>query len=257
MTSWQVLLCDGQHSAFPIVAGVQYLYFDAFGALGLRADDATESAPLRLSLRSSGLWLYLNDPKLSVHVNGRPIQRLAFLRCGDVVHVEQAAILIQAQPPFMPPARPSPSAHECTVLRGLSAAWIGRCVRLDAPCCVGRTGHAQIRINDPLIAPIHARVTCGSEGLRLVMTAPRQTCVINGHRVRAAWLRSGDQIVFADLYRFVVESPVQLGVHPPVLPVSSPSAISADESSERWPWLVIAAIGLALLLSSVLWFGAS
>lgn len=256
MMYWQVLLCDGQHTVFSIASGVQQLYFDGLGALCLRVDDVAESASIRICLNSSGLWLYLDHTKPRVHVNGRPIQRLAFLRSGDVVHVEQAAFLIQAQPAFMPPAHPLAVEHECMVLRGLSAALIGRCVRLDAPCCVGRSAHAQLQINDPAIAPIHARLTCESQGLRLVMTAPRQTCVINGHRVRAAWLRSGDQIVFADIYRFLVEGPIQTVAQEPSLPVSAQLPVTANTTPDQWPWLVIAAIGLALLLSGVLWFGA-
>ena len=256
MMHWQVLLCDDRQTVYPLSPGAHQLQLHGDDALTLQLISSAASAPMRLAVESSGLWLCLDAATHRIHVNGRPIQRLAFLRAGDVVHVERSAMLIQSQ--HLPPPHVVTTARalRCAVLRGLSGAFIGRCVRLDRLCCIGRATRAQIRIADPAIPPLLGQITCGGEGLRLVMIAPRAVCCVNGHRVRAAWLAIGDQIVFADVYRFVVEAPTQTTAVEPTQPPSPPAVATVHALLARWPWLVIAATGLALLLSVLLWFGA-
>ena len=256
MMHWQVLLCDDRQTVYPLSPGVHRLQLHADDALTIQTTSSAASAPIRLAVECSGLWLCIDAATHRIHVNGRPIQRLAFLRAGDVVHVERSAMLIQSQHPPPPHVITPARALRCAVLRGLSGAFIGRCVRLDTLCSIGRATGAQIRIEDPAIAPLEGQIRCGGEGLRLVMIAPRAVCLVNGHRVRAAWLAIGDQIVFADIYRFVVEAPAQTTAAAPRQPSSAPAVATAHSVRARWPWLVIAAIGLALLLSVLLWFGA-
>ncbi|MGH8063270.1 MAG: FHA domain-containing protein, partial [Pseudoxanthomonas sp.] len=88
--------------------------------------------------------------------------------------------------------------------------------------------------------------------------------MVNGVAVRDALLAAGDQVAFGSQHRFVLEVPWQ--------EASSEARELADDSGrdgtgealapankhsmKRWPWLLLAALFLAALLSVLLLFGA-
>jgi hypothetical protein len=82
--------------------------------------------------------------------------------------------------------------------------------------------------------------------------------------VRDALLAAGDQVAFGSQHRFLVEVPwqetsaeaagfaddsAQEGTGSDAVPVNKPSM-------RRWPWLLLAALFLAAMLSALLLFGA-
>ena len=88
--------------------------------------------------------------------------------------------------------------------------------------------------------------------------------MVNGVAVRDALLAAGDQVAFGSQHRFVLEVPWQ--------EASGEARELADDSGRdgngevvgpankhsmrRWPWLLLAALFLAAMLSALLLFGA-
>ena len=88
---------------------------------------------------------------------------------------------------------------------------------------------------------------------------------VNGEQVRDALLQSGDQIAFDGRHRFVVEAPrrpITDGTRDddagdvPAKAGAAP-AQPGRRSAWRWPWLLVSALLLALLLSALLLFGSA
>jgi hypothetical protein len=80
--------------------------------------------------------------------------------------------------------------------------------------------------------------------------------------VRDAVLRPGDQIVFDAHHRFVVEAPAVAMLRDDGPPAPADDAPSGDtratlHSTRRLPWLLLAALLIAVALSALLLFGVS
>jgi len=215
-----------------------------------------------------GVWLQLREGTRGLHVNGRPVRRMALLRAGDAVFVDgNEWLLLGDTPPSAPAeAKPDPgdAADPRMVLRGVGGAHHGRSITLDQPRLVGRLPECDIRIDDAAFADRHARLEPHAEGVVLRDLGSHEGSLVNGWPVRSALLRPGDQLVF-DTQRFIVEAPNR---DPPAearkLPTSAPPeetlapVVDANRSSSvrRVPWLLLAALFLAAALSLLLLYGA-
>ncbi|MFC5577901.1 FHA domain-containing protein [Lysobacter niabensis] len=215
-----------------------------------------------------GVWLQLREGTRGLHVNGRPVRRMALLRAGDAVFVDGNEWLLLGDTPPSAPAEATPvpgeSADPRMVLRGVGGAHHGRSITLDQPRLVGRLPECDIRIDDAAFADRHARLEPHAEGVVLRDLGSHEGSLVNGWPVRSALLRPGDQLVF-DTQRFIVEAPNR---DPPAearkLPTSAPPeealapAVDANRSSSvrRVPWLLLAALFLAAALSLLLLYGA-
>ena len=239
--------------------------------IGLRdgavAADGGDEAPVQLCIDRRGVWMTLAEGARPVHVNGRPVRRLAMLRVGDAIHVEGVLVqLVGASdvPRRVPEAggaaHPPAAAEARLQLRGVGGQHHGRCFDLSRPRVVGRLGDCDIRIDGPAFAERHARLEPHGDAVVLRGLAPDGASVVNGERVHDALLRSGDQVVFDAHHRFVVESPGRPparaeeagGIEP--RPEPAPQAPSARL---RVPWLLLAALLLAAALAALLLFGAA
>ncbi len=86
--------------------------------------------------------------------------------------------------------------------------------------------------------------------------------MVNGCKVRDAWLQAGDQIVLDGQHRFVLESPLFYCCHCHVRcrRTSLPSyhrllcSVRTPHRAARWPWLLLSALLLATALGALLWF---
>lgn len=253
--------------ALPLVPGVHAVGRAGHGRLAL--DDPDAQPLVQVCVDRRGVWLQLYDGVRGVHVNGRPVQRMAMLRVGDAIFVEGQELLLLGADPA--PAPPAASAADSTVhedprmvLRGVGGQHHGRSITLDRARLVGRLPECDLRVDEPAFADRHARLEPHPAGAVLRDLGSAEGSVVNGRRVRDALLRPGDQVVFDAHHRFVVESPRPAGAADDGLgapwpreeaPAAGPAPISAAAGARRVPWLLLAALLLAGALSLLLLYG--
>lgn len=228
-------------------------------------DDRTR-AIAQFCVDRRGVWLQVHEGTRGLHVNGRPVRRMALLRAGDAVFVDGNEWLLLGDTPLSALGESKQAQTEPdprTVLRGVGGPHHGRSITLDQPRLVGRLSECDIRIDDAAFADRHARLEPHAEGIVLRDLGSHEGSLVNGWPVRNALLRTGDQVVF-DTQRFVVEGPNRnahgdtrkqqppVSVEEPVLSAEPKMASSA----RRVPWLLLAALFLAIALSLLLLYGA-
>lgn len=249
-----------------LVTGVHRIVREASGLLGV-GDNAQGALLAQFCMDRRGLWLQVAAGIRGVHVNGRPVQRMALVRAGDTVYLDGAEILVQASHQGLdavPPADPADTSDPRIVLRGVGGKHHGRAFTLSQPCLVGRSPDAAIRIDDPDFADRHAQLERRGDRVLLRGVGSAAASMVNGVVVRDALLAAGDQVAFGSQHRFLVEVPWQEapgeamgltddsnqeGAGSDAVPVNKPSM-------RRWPWLLLAALFLAAMLSALLLFGA-
>ncbi|HJW44878.1 MAG TPA: FHA domain-containing protein [Lysobacter sp.] len=232
--------------------------------------DSSEQAIAQFCVDRRGLWLQVHDGVRGMHVNGRPVRRMALLRAGDAVFVDGNEWLLLGETPLSAPAETSTHVSESSndprmILRGVGGAHHGRSITLDQPRLVGRLPECDIRIDDAAFADLHARLEPHAKGVVLRDLGSHEGSLVNGWPVRHALLRPGDQVVF-DTHRFVIEAPsrgptaeVRDKPAPPSVDeevASSTSDHKLPSSVRRVPWLLLAALFLAASLSLLLLYGA-
>ena len=228
--------------------------------LGLAPVDASPIVTFCVDRR--GVWLTVPEGTRGVHVNGRPVLRMAMLRVGDSVFVEGSSLrLVSARAPAQPEGGFGDSTGEPgdvrIVLRGVGGRYHGRSLTLERPRLVGRAQEADIRIDEPAFAERHARVEMLRGDVVLRDLGSSDGSLVNGEPVRDAILRPGDQIVFDAHHRFVLEAPVGVTGSP----LHSTDDAGVEPAGPRGrgfmhlPWLVLAAAVLAGLLALLLLFG--
>lgn len=219
-----------------------------------------DAAQLRFTLDVRGLWLDVRDVRHGVHVNGRPVRHMAMLRAGDAVYLDGYELQVLGREPDdaseLPPLG-DVAGDPRVVLRGTGGPFHGRSFTLEQPRLVGSGSDADIRIDDVRFAASHARLECLAQGQVLLRSlSDTAGIVVNGHRVRDALLQPGDQLVFDAHHRFVLEAPARAGqATTPVTPVSQPGEKVPGSSLRRLPWVLLAALLLAGLLSLLLFYG--
>lgn len=213
----------------------------------------------RIRVDRRGHWLLVGDGVSGVHVNGRPVRRLAMLRPGDNLHVDGHAILLAADAVAPPPAPPPAQSEDAgpadarMLLRAIGGRHHGRGFTLDRARAIGSDAGADIRL-DPPAAGLHARI--GSERGRLVLRAgPAATVRVNGLEVRDAELKPGDQLLVGARDRFVVEAPCDADPIPEIAPLPDAGPALPDDGQRqprRLPWLLLAALLIAAVISALL-----
>lgn len=240
---------------------------NADGTLAPVAEGGRMLAQLCIDRR--GTWLKLGDGVRTVHVNGRPVKRMAMLRVGDAIYLDGAELILLGAPRTHD-ALPAPTGQDGgdprVLLRGVGGQYHGRSFTLERPRIVGRGADADIRIDDPAFPERHARIDV-QDGLVLLRGLPgAEPTVVNGEAMREAILRTGDQVVFDAHHRFVVEAPGRPNVIHDAMAPALPDDIDLEHSGakplrkshpgRRLPWLLLAALLLAGLISALLLFGS-
>lgn len=227
-------------------------------------------AAVQFCVDRRGVWLQVCDHGSGLHVNGRPIRRMAMLRGGDCVYLEGVEMLLLGAEPLPAPmdTPPGDRLEGRAVLRGVGGTYHGHCFSLSAPITIGRSRECAIRVDDTGSAERHAQLEPHAEGAVLRDLGTGDGCIVNGHRVRDALLRAGDQLVLASHQRFVLEAPTRVSAEPALALPSDEDARSGDTtgahlggggravSTRRMPWLLLAALLLAGALSLLLLYGA-
>ncbi len=245
--------------------GVHRVVREANGRLSF--GDSIQGALLaQFCVDRRGLWLQVAHGMRGIHVNGRPVQRMALLRAGDSVYLDGVEILVRAAhlsiDAFLPAGREDPGDPRI-VLRGVGGQLHGRSFPMGQPCLVGRSHDAAIRVDEAGFAEQHARLERRGDRVLLQNLVSGSTTLVNGVPVRDAVLVAGDQVVFEGRHRFVVEVP-WVGQ---VADENDGIGAANDEEGEpleaaarglqvqRWPWLLLAALLLSALLSALLLLG--
>jgi len=249
----------------PLLPGVQKIVRQANGSIKLVEGSQGSLLLAQLSLDQRGLWLQVAAGVRGLHVNGRPVRRMALLRAGDAVYVEGVELLIVGEvdtPVIAPSAQAAHPSDEPRLLRGVGGPHHGRGFPLDRPLVVGRSADADIQIDEPAFAEQHARVESHGERILLRDLGTGEGSRVNGVAVRHCWLQGGDQVVFDGQHRFVLELPDDPRQRPQPMDeytYSEPDEAATDLAPRRvrrWPWLLVSALLLAGVLSLLLWFGA-
>jgi len=223
-------------------------------------------APLTLNVSRRGIWMSVSATPARIHVNGRRVHRIALLRSGDVIHIDNAELRLTSPPPphaQEPPSipTPAPETDPRLVLRALGGPDHGRCFTLGRTRLVGRSAKADVQVDDPACGERHAWLEPCAGLLWLRLIAPSGQALVNGQPVREAALRAGDQVAFSPRHRFVVETPQ---VPPPVqrapdAATTPPTLLPSSPSPPLRPliWLLAAAMLLAAVLAGVLLLGSA
>ena len=176
-------------------------------------------APHHASMVSDrrGLWLRVPAGTPGVHLNARPIRRIALLHIGDLVCLEQVQIVLSENNAELidrriPPAPPAALAEtqrvsaSRVVIRAVSGSLCGQSFTLTEPKVVGRGSACDIRIDDPALDERHAQFELQADRVILRALGKGDFTTVNGIPVRDAVLSPGDQIVI-DQHRFLLEAP--------------------------------------------------
>jgi pSer/pThr/pTyr-binding forkhead associated (FHA) protein len=261
MSDLRLHFSNRQQADHLLSPGVHRVVRQANGVLGL-GDGVPGVLLAQFCLDRRGLWLQVPSGARGVHVNGRPVQRMALLRAGDAVYVDGVELLVQAPLRAMPtPLDPGDHATDPrVVLRGVGGQHHGRSFTLGPTRLVGTSREADIRIDDPAFPARHALLERHGDVV-LLRNLGAEPSTVNGVAVRDAVLGIGDQVVFDGQHRFVVEFPAAPSPSPLVEPEATATvgpAPPADgvRAATRLPWLLLAALLLGLVLSALLWFGA-
>jgi hypothetical protein len=230
--------------------------------------DRADKARIQFCVDRRGAWLQLREGARGLHVNGRPVRRMAMLRAGDTMHMDGVELILLGPSPRALPDVPTvvPDVMRHVVLRGVGGIHHGRCFNLDRPCVIGRLTESDVCIAEPGFADRHARLEPHPEGIVLRDLGSPGGSVVNGYQVREGLLLPGDQIVFGANQRFLLEAPYVSPVFAAAAPtaVGMPEAPSSGEparspvasSMRRMPWLLLAAMLLAGALALLLLYGA-
>lgn len=226
--------------------------------------DAGTAAPVRVCVDRRGVWMTLEPGAHAVHVNGRPVRRMAMLRVGDAIHLDGVLVQLLAANDVdrrIPEPRAGGAGESRLVLRGVGGQHHGRCFDLGRARVVGRLDDCDIRIDAPAFAERHARLEPHGDAIALRGLSPDDTSMVNGEAVRDAMLRPGDQVVFDAHHRFVVEAPGRPAPRPvssgPAAAEAQDAAPAARSGARRMPWLLLAAVLLAAALAGLLLFGSA
>lgn len=244
----------------PLTTGVHRIVREAAGTIGV--GDALQGALLaQICVDRRGLWLQVANGMRGVHINGRPVKRMAVLRPGDAVYVEGVELLLQSGFRSAAEVRDSDAGQgdARVVLRGVGGKYHGRSVSLEHPRIVGRAREADIRVDDPAFAERHARLELRGDRVLLRDLGSAEGTRVNGMAVRDALLAAGDQVVFDAQHRFVVEAPARKlqAEQAPEIDLASTHLGTGrgQRSARRLPWLLLAALLIAGALSLLLLFG--
>ena len=263
VTALRLRFQNREHADLSLGPGVHAIGYDRNGQLAQVAPDA---AVAQFCVDRRGVWLQVREGAPGLHVNGRPVKRMAMLRVGDAIFIDGVELVLLGGDPLPAPADYgfAGGTDSRMLLRGVAGPHHGRSFTLDAPRLVGRAGECDIRVGDPDFADRHARLEAHADGVILRDMGSVEGSLVNGRPVRHALLQAGDQVVFGSQHRFVVEAPMQRSVAPdapapkPRVPVveETRAAPTIQRSARRIPWLLLAAILLSAALSLLLLYGA-
>lgn len=232
------------------------------GPEGLRLVGRGHEARIQVSIDGRGSWLQLREGGSRVHVNGRPVKRMALLRAGDSVHIDGVELgLVGPEPGSLTDDGLEAPVAARQVLRGVGGLHHGRSFTLDRARTLGSAADADIRLEEPGIIDRHLCLLPHGRGVML-QAGDQARCLVNGHPVQEALLGAGDQLLVGNAQRFVIESPLartpvprQIAPEYPAETFEHAADTSAGGSWRHLPWVLLAAALIAGVLALLLTWG--
>ncbi len=268
MHSLSVHFPQNPEADLSLTPGVHRLVRQSDGSVRVLAASHGNLLLAQLRLDERGLWLLVAAGTRGIHVNGRPVRRMALLRAGDSIYADGIELLLQGAADAVGQAPvPRDEYHEAApgaglpLLRGIGGTHHGRSHLLDRPRTVGTSSDADIVLADATLGAQHARIERLGERVLLRDLGSAEGSRVNGVSVRHCWLTAGDQVVFDGQQRFLVEVANdprrQVLVDDDVSLVATSVPVTlGPKRVRRWPWLLVSALLLAGVLSLLLLFGA-
>ncbi|BCT92970.1 hypothetical protein LYSHEL_19930 [Lysobacter helvus] len=251
----------GEHPQVLLGPGVNRIGSDPRANIVL---DSPGVLPQHCQLHVTPTGVMLDVPHgTTVSVNGRQVDGLIALRPGDSVafdrvearlaSIETAVASVRHQvgvagrlpesandDPGATAVRPVVPRY---VLRGVSGEGFGRSHAIHGSTSVGRSPECDLRIDEPGLSRVHARLMPTDDGVLLEDLGSTNGTFLNGKRVIRGEAHIGDEIGF-DTLRFRLIAPGQAdATHEEVL-------ASVDGGTSRRAWLV--AMGLLAVVAIVL-----
>jgi hypothetical protein len=252
---------DNRQPDLVLSQGVHAIGRDAEGLPG-----PVQNAPAALAqfcVDRRGVWLRLQEGAQGVHVNGRPVRRMAMLRAGDSVYLDGVELLLLGREPGS--ASDGVPGGPNSVLRAVGGPNHGRCFGLEQPVALVRQADGGLFVGDAG-GDVRARLRPRADGVDLQLIGDA-ACQVNGWPVRGGLLRPCDQLVLDAQHRFVIEAPMcalpDTGGHAPdadaiddEIADGAGSGDGIKASARRVPWLLLAALLLSASLALLLLYGA-
>lgn len=261
VSALRIRLPESRRDVLLLEPGVHAVTAGTLGAPGAGDGEALAS----IYVDSRGVWMQVRDGVRGAYVNGRPVRHMAMLRAGDTLFLHGHEVVLAGREPAPAPterAAPRRGSVRC-VLRAVGGPLHGRCFSLSRGLVIGGAADCEVRIDDARVASRHLELHPLERGIAALVSPGAAPVAVNGHRVEAALLLPGDQVVLAGTHRFVIEAP-RLGGEPEAeaprpsraAPASAPASRTARHPAWRIPWLLLAALLLAGALSALLLYGA-
>ena len=95
MTELQLHFSNRQQADHPLSPGVHRVVRQPNGVLAI-GEALAGVLMAQFCLDQRGLWLQVPNGARGIHVNGRPVRRMALLRGGDAVYVDSVELLVRA-----------------------------------------------------------------------------------------------------------------------------------------------------------------
>ena len=239
--------------------------------IGLNDEGLAQFAPISQATATvistrTGTWLRVFGERNSVHLNGRPIRELAWLRAGDRIFLDGHSFFVVGKPTGDGgDAAANEDAVPAFALRGLSGDHFGQAINIGHSLRVGTDTQADLRLTEASAPHEIARLTAMSDGVRLEMLADDVTSQVNGLKVRDGMLHAGDQWVLNGRHRFVLESPGESTIVPAEFDDESDLLFDAEELDakslerkqllSRLGWIIVICALISLLVTGLIVYG--
>lgn len=254
----------GEHPQVLLGPGVNRVGSDPRSNIVL---DTPGVLPQHCQLHVSSAGVMLEVPVgTTVSVNGRHVDGLIALRPGDSVtfdHVLARLASVETvaargpdggtMPGYPHAANDDPGVTAVRqvlpmyVLRGITGGAFGRSYPLQGAITIGRSPECDIRINDPGLSRVHARLVPGEDGVQIEDLSSTNGTFLNDRRVLRERARVGDEIGF-DKLRFRL---VGAGGHEPVHIEATKSLPTAPRGG-NWLWVGLVVAVAAAVITIVL-----
>ncbi|HEY0660357.1 MAG TPA: FHA domain-containing protein [Lysobacter sp.] len=252
----------GEHPQVLLGPGVNRVGSDPLSNIVL---DQPGVLPQHCQLHVTAHGVMLEVPQgTTVSVNGRRVDGLIALRAGDSVtfdhvlarlaSIEPAAVARGAGsvPGYPSAANDDPGATAVRpvlpmyVLRGVSGGAFGRSYPLMGITTIGRAPECGLRLDDPGLSRVHARLLPTEDGVQLEDLGSTNGSYINDRRVLRGEAKPGDEIGF-DTLRFRL-----MGSGHHAEPVHVEAVSHRALRPTKWPWVGLAVAVLAAVATIAL-----
>lgn len=222
------------------------------------------AANATLTATRNGNWLRVFGDDVAVHLNGRPVRHLAWIRAGDRIFVDGHSFFVVGHP--------KPAANDAAetdvpnyVLRGLAGDHFGQAIHVGATAQVGTHPQADVRLPDAQSGQEVARITAATDGLHFEVVQDGVLSQVNGLTVASGILRVGDQWVLGGRHRYVLESPGKSVVGAAAFDDESELLLDAAEDDKhrqerrklmsRLAWLILSCALISAVVTLLLVYG--